>query len=297
MGSMKPKLNISFSGGRTSGYMLKHCLEKFSTSHDITITFCNTGCEHEETLVFVDKCDRLIANGKVIWLEAVINPENGVGVSHKIVDYFTASRKGEPFEAAIRKYGIPNSVNPHCTARLKTDVMRSYLKSIGWVRGKKINYTTAIGIRADEMDRVSESKGKECWIYPLVDAGVRKENIVAWWRKQPFDLMIPGEHYGNCLWCWKKSDRKLATLAIEDPSVFTFPRLMEARYGNHMADCAAGDGHGNRMFFRKYKVTSDFKAIASTQGFVPFTDKYASFDEELDVGSACGESCEIGADQ
>ena len=98
----KPKLAISFSGGRTSAVMTKLCVEKFSDTHDIAITFANTGCEHENTLKFVDQCDKHFGWG-VVWVEAVINQEKGIGPKHRIVDYETASRYGEPFEDAIKK--------------------------------------------------------------------------------------------------------------------------------------------------------------------------------------------------
>ena len=66
---MKPKLAISFSGGRTSAVMTKLCVEKFKDTHDIAIIFANTGCEHENTLDFVNKCDKHFGWG-VVWIEA-----------------------------------------------------------------------------------------------------------------------------------------------------------------------------------------------------------------------------------
>jgi len=39
----KPRLAISFSGGRTSAVMTKLCVDKFSNTHDIEITFAHTG--------------------------------------------------------------------------------------------------------------------------------------------------------------------------------------------------------------------------------------------------------------
>ena len=88
------RLAISFSGGRSSAVMTKILLEKLADSHEIIVTFANTGCEHEATLQFVRDCD-MIWNFKTVWLEAVIGPE-GVGPRAKVVTFETASRNGDP---------------------------------------------------------------------------------------------------------------------------------------------------------------------------------------------------------
>ena len=293
----RPKLAISFSGGKTSGYMTDKLLKERSDTHEIIVTFANTGCEHPATLDFVDACDRHWGN-VVVWLEAEVDPAKGKGIRHREVDYLSASRDGRPFRDYIAKYGIPNQINPTCTTKLKQLVMESYLRTRGFVRGKHtMNYDTAIGIRADEMDRVVASHKEQRLIYPLCDAGVRKADVLAFWRSMPFDLRLPGEHYGNCTWCWKKSNRKLLTLAMEAPEMLDFPAQMEREFGTFKADLKAGH-NGRRYFFRGYKTTDDLKAIAAAGGFTPFVDAAnLPFDEELDVGSGCGESCEIGADR
>ena len=47
---------ISFSGGRTSGYMLKHILDTHGgrLPEDLSVVFANTGMERPETLDFID---------------------------------------------------------------------------------------------------------------------------------------------------------------------------------------------------------------------------------------------------
>lgn len=290
----RPKQSISFSGGRTSAMMTALELTAKSITHEIVVTFANTGCEHPATLDFVHQCDVQLGF-PTVWLEAVVDPAHGKGIRHKVVTYETASRDGEPFRAYIAKYGIPNLISPTCTTKLKTLVMESYLKTRGFRRGKKRNYLTAIGIRADEMDRVSVNREKEGFVYPLCDAGVTKQDVLDYWRSQPFDLQLPGEHYGNCTWCWKKSLRKLMTLASEQPAVFDFPAEMERLYGTHKGDAKAGH-NGRRYFYRDYKSVQDIRDLAA-QPFERFVDtNRPEFDPELDVGSACGESCEIGAD-
>lgn len=293
---MPSDLSISFSGGRTSGYMLKLLMETQSHRNPV-ITFANTGCESEETLRFVDQCDREFTGGKVVWLEAKIDPRPGVGIRHNVVTYETASRKGEPFEAYIAKHGIPNPINPACTNHLKEEVMCSYLKTLGMVRGKKLNYDTAIGIRSDEADRVSERANEHRFIYPLVSAGVTKGQVISFWKRMPFDLQIKNEAYGNCTWCWKKSMRKLLTLAKHNPEVFDFPLRMEAKYGDYMVHDKANKD-GKRVFFRGYKSAADIIQMGKE---FPYHKEFYDirqttlWDDDLDVGGGCGSSCEIGA--
>jgi len=295
---MKPKLAISFSGGRTSAVMTKLCVEKFSETHDIAITFANTGCEHENTLKFVDQCDKHFG-WNVVWVEAVVNPEKGKGIRHKVVNFDTASRNGEVFEDYVAKYGLPGPTHPQCTSRLKEEVMYDHRRSMGWKKG---SYWTAIGIRADEMDRMSESRIEKQFVYPLVDAGWTKEDVKRECASWTFDLDLKGEHYGNCTWCFKKSLRKLLTLALDDESLFDFPRMLESKY--QLVRDGDYEREGDHKIFRKHMSTVDIVEMARSKDFEPYVDvdqldfgfSQPSYDVFLDTGSACGESCEIGAD-
>ena len=293
---LKERIAISFSGGKTSAYMTKMILDYFRANEpdrQIDVVFANTGQEHEETLKFVERCDREFGFG-VTWIEAVVNPERGKGIRHKVVNFDTASRNGEPFEAVISKYGIPNPAFKQCNSRLKTEPMDDYRKSLGWKKG---TYSTAVGIRADEMDRVSNNgMTKHGLFYPCVDAGVTKDDVRHWWATQPFNLNIP-EHWGNCKTCWKKSHRKLLTIARSNPEFFDFFDRMEREYPLAGGKRRDGESPRPRVFFRKDRSTQDILREAAEGNFTPFEDdKFIPFDDELDVGGSCGESCEIGAD-
>lgn len=284
------RLNISFSGGQTSAYMTKWLLDNKKDDYDeIVITFANTGQENEETLEFIKRCDDEWNLG-VVWLEAVVNPELGKGTKHKIVNFETASRNGEPFEDYIKKHGIPNMSRPKCTGELKLSPMRSYLRSIGWKKG---TYNTAIGIRIDEMDRVSSKMKQERIIYPLIEyTKATKEMIELWWNKQPFGLDLL-EHQGNCKWCWKKSKRKLLTLAADTPEIFDFPARMERLYG--LNGPGITEDSEPRVFFRGNTSTLQLLEM-SKQPFERWTPKKINhdlFDYEMDSAGACSESCEV----
>ena len=89
---------ISFSGGRTSAYMLWKVLEanEGKLPLDAIVCFANTGKEEEATLKFVHDCS-INWDVPIVWLEY-----RDAEVKFAVVDYKTASRNGEPFEALIR---------------------------------------------------------------------------------------------------------------------------------------------------------------------------------------------------
>lgn len=284
------RLVISFSGGETSAFMAQWLLKHKAQDYDEVVTlFANTGQEHPATLDFVERCDREFGLD-VVWLEAVVN-EGRVACTHRVVDYESADREGRVFEAVIAKYGIPNKAYPHCTRELKLHPMRSYLRSIGWTR-----YESAVGIRYDEIDRMQDVHGI---IYPLIaPVPMTKPEINRWWRDRPWRLPIKG-YEGNCRWCWKKSDRKLLTLARETPEVFDFPRRMEANCGlaGHNIDGT------KRVFFRENKAVEDIFDLAASQALSAVDDSqlyevqtrmfdYMATVPALDEAGSCAESCE-----
>jgi len=291
----KPRLAISFSGGRSSAVMLWLCLRKYAETHDILITFANTGCEDDRTLEFVDAVDRHLAGGRVVWIEGVTNGK-GVGPTAKVVDYETASRNGEPFEAAIQKHGVFCKTHPQCTSRLKEEPMISYRRSVGWGPG---SYDTAIGIRADEIDRCSSKAKEKRFIYPLVEHGLTKRDVNKYMAQFEWDLKLPNDAWGNCVWCWKKSKRKLMTVAKAEPERFDFPARMEQEYGH--INKGTQPPTKPRVFFRENQSAADIIHDANTQKFRLYRDDQFEqgmlFDNDLDIGSGCGESCEIGADE
>jgi len=287
------KVVISFSGGKTSAYMAMRLteelkiLQRLGIRVEILVIFANTSQEHEKTLEYVNNCDKQFSLN-VVWVEAVFNPQKGIGTTHRVVTFETAKRKGEVFEQMIEKYGLPNPQFSHCTREIKLHPMRSYFKSIGWTKG---TYQAAIGIRADEADRMSVNAVEEGIFYPLVGWGVTKADILAWDKTNPFALGLP-EHYGNCVWCWKKSLRKLATLANEAPQFLDFPERMQNKHKD------TGAGSGNRIIFRKSMTVADLKEAGKKVGFIPYSDEHVpEFDDQLDVGSGCSESCEVFADK
>ena len=292
----KIKLLVSFSGGETSAYMLWWILKNWINIYEIKIVFANTGEENEETLLFVKKCAEYF-KCEIIWVEALVNPENKKGTRHVIVNFQTASRNGQPFEDVIKKYGIPNQNAPHCNRELKLAPLRSYLKSIGWKK-----YYTAIGIRSDEFDRVNSARIKRRLLYPLIEnKPMTKPKINQWWNMQPFRLNLKG-YEGNCKTCWKKSDNKLYTIINQDKNKFNFFEEMEKKYENYLPESVLKLKHerGEQInfplrFFRKNRSVEDL--VKEAELFTKkITDDASIMDCELDLFDLieeAEESCDI----
>jgi hypothetical protein len=276
--SNKPKLLVSFSGGRTSAYMSRLLKTCYADQYEMLFIFANTGEEHENTLRFVDQCDKEFGLN-LVWVEADVQHGQRKGTGFRVVTFETASRAGEPFEQMIRKYGIPNRNFPHCTRELKLRPIYAYASSIGWKRG---SFGCAVGIRADEPKRIKKE------VYPLVHwHPVDKQDINDWWSEQSFNLELV-ERLGNCKWCWKKSDRKHFANIDDCPEIYDFPRRMEATYP-HAGPSQTGEA---KVFFRLGRSTDQlFAARLSAEGFRVLRE-----DEDIDGG--CSESCEaFGSEQ
>lgn len=282
---MKIKYIVSFSGGETSGYMAY--LMKKNHSDESVFIFANTGQEDERTLIFVDRCDKEFKLN-LVWLEADVSSERGVGTSYRVVDFDSASRNGNPFEKVIEKYGIPNQAYPHCTRELKLAPMRK------WQKENNLEFAKmCVGIRIDEIDRLSADRESARLFYPLVQRWASsKVDVKDFWAAQSFNLGL-SEHEGNCIWCWKKTDRKLLTIMAERPEVFDFPQRMELEHG-----LAGHNVDGNkRVFFRRNRSVNDLKKLLKENpNFERFKESKPFKQMELidfDISNGCSESCEV----
>ena len=220
---------ISFSGGRTSAYMLYKVLEahQMSLPSDAIVCFANTGKEDEATLEFVHDIETKW-NVPIHWIE-YRNDEIGFAK----VDYETASRDGEPFEELIQKVQfLPNSAMRICTTHLKIRPFRKYLDSIGINRPNQF-----VGIRADEMRRVvkiranPEAEGMERSL-PLATDGVTVKDVNNFWNKQEFNLELTTFNgktlAGNCDLCYLKPAAQILSLIQEKPERAVWWAKMEA---------------------------------------------------------------------
>lgn len=259
------------------------------------VVFANTGREREETLQFVDRCDKEFGFNTV-WVEALINHQNRIGTGYIITNMGDASRNGEPFENMIKKYGIPNQNAPHCSRELKKNPIKSYARSIGWK-----NYETALGIRSDEPKRLNwAAKKKDKFLYFAELFHVTKSDVNKFWLSQSFDLELKS-YEGNCDLCWKKSLRKLMTITKDKPELADWWRDMENKYSMFTPETRMKKAKPPYMFFRKNMTVDeiieegkfDFTISVDESNDVDKYKQMALFDEYLDSNDGCTESCEV----
>jgi 3'-phosphoadenosine 5'-phosphosulfate sulfotransferase (PAPS reductase)/FAD synthetase len=221
--------SISFSGGRTSAYMLWRILDANSgLPQNTKICFANTGKEAESTLRFVRECGQRW-NVPITWLEYRDDP-----AGFAVVDFTSASRNGEPFEALIRKRRyLPNPVARICTGSLKIRPMYKFLRHCSWTE-----WDQCLGIRADEPRRVARIRARghssesahEMLCLPLADAGITVQDVGAFWRKQDFDLELLSVNgrtlEGNCDLCFlKPKDQRLALIKAKPEAAHWWIRM------------------------------------------------------------------------
>jgi len=246
---------ISFSGGRTSAFMLHKVLE----AHDgdlpefAKITFANTGKEMPQTLDFVrDVGEKWGVD--IAWLERLSrksreDEKNKFTFKTKIVNYESASRNGEPFAQLIKTIEYaPNPVARYCTKLLKMDAISDYIvKECGFEKP----YIALIGIRGDEQRRAIKMNntiegGQERYL-PLYLDGVTAKDVGKFWSDNDFDLNLPNNNgvtdWGNCDLCFLKGTSKKQSIIRERPEL--------ADWWIEQEDSLKGKGKGNGSYFRK----------------------------------------------
>ncbi len=199
---------ISFSGGRTSGYMLRRVLDA-GLQPDVHVIFADTGKERRETYRFI----------------ADVITEWGVEIQ-------TVFRPGYFTQLITDRNFLPNPVMRFCTQELKIRPMRDWMLAKG-----HSHWTNVVGIRADEPRRVArmreaEQKRSERWdiALPLADAGVSEAEVMMFWMKQPFDLQLH-QHEGNCDLCFLKGPKKRQQIIRDRPDLAVWWIEQEARIG------------------------------------------------------------------
>lgn len=145
---------LLFSGGRTSGMMLRRMLDAYPNYRNEYLTiFCNTGKEMPETLDFVHEVETRWSV-PIVWVEYARKlaseipagifptPRRNANLAraaansetthwYKIVTHETASRKGEPFNELLEwMAALPNVVSRGCSMQLKIRTAMRYLLSL-----------------------------------------------------------------------------------------------------------------------------------------------------------------------
>lgn len=280
----------SVSAGYSS-VMMALKLREWFPKHNIINVMANTSKERIESLDFMNECDKHYKLN-LVWLEAEFH-EKGIGVTPKIVDYKNLKTKGEIFESGIKKLGIPNKENKWCNRDMKLEILRKYADSIF---GNN-NYSVAVGLRADEMDRVRKDYKTNNVFYPLIDRGISSKDRNKFWKDQPIQIKIPA-YKGNCDLCFAKSNRKLMTILKEEPDKMFWWDEMIKTYGSIPIDGKPSynelmeKNNGLQTFYRGYNTIEDLLKMAQ-QPFTSATDEYVYENDLFDLEEECGSGCQV----
>ncbi|RXF72100.1 phosphoadenosine phosphosulfate reductase family protein [Hansschlegelia zhihuaiae] len=259
---------VSFSGGRTSAFMLHEILRAHGGSlpDDIVVVFANTGKELPETLRFVHECATRW-NVRVRWVEWRRGKPG-----FEEVGFNSASRDGQPFADLMAwKQRTPNWTERWCTSFLKVLPMHALMRELGY--GEPGAYVETIGLRDDEGLRIirgrvrADREGRQV-AYPLARAKVTKADVLRFWAGQPFDLGLePWE--GNCDLCFATGRGVRLARLRRRPEIARWWAVEEAKYG---------------FFDRRDRVPSLMaEAHRSPDMLEPASDEF-----DVECGDGCG---------
>jgi 3'-phosphoadenosine 5'-phosphosulfate sulfotransferase (PAPS reductase)/FAD synthetase len=242
---LKEPTIISFSGGRTSAYLLYQIIQAHGGELPDYVypVFANTGKEMPQTLDFIKDCEEHWGC-KVYWMELSHIIEDGKGPTekdrkwmfkYKETDYKNCSRNGEPFEIVINHYNkLPNATNRFCTYLLKQ-------RAITWferINGLK-HPDQVLGLRYDEPRRVHNIINKDNKyqdkLCPLYTEKVTQETIKKFWDSSNFDLKLVARNghtiLGNCDMCFLKGKKQTMDIMRSRPELSDWWIEQETRTG------------------------------------------------------------------
>lgn len=289
---MKLKDNKNIFCTVSAGYssvMMAIKIREWYPDHNIVYAMANVSKEREESLEFMNKCDKYY-NLNVNWIEAKFN-KRGKGVDFNIVDYSELKRNGEIFEEGIKKLGIPCKINKWCNRDMKLVPLKKFADSVFGLN----NYSIAVGMRVDEVDRVGKAYKTNNTFYPLFDNNISTIDRNKFWANQPIKIEIPA-YKGNCDMCFEKSNRKLMTVLTEDIDKTIWWDKMIKKYSQipivKKPSYNVYAENGGMNFYRENRSIEDLVKLAE-QPFSKATDEYVYENDLFDAEGDCGSGCVV----
>lgn len=267
---------VSFSGGRTSAYLCYLMKEKFGD--EVDFIYMDTGAEHPKTYEFIREVNDCFGLN-LTCLRTDFSTPLGAGNKYKVVDINSISHDLKPFKEMISKYGVPYIGGMFCTDRMKLVPFTKYCNE----KYSKGNYETWLGIRADEPKRLKEKEGIK---YLASISDFDKQDILDFWSEMPFDLGID-EWLGNCVFCPKKSDLKLAAAQRDEPEFYhNFLSMLYSDGVRHDNKT----GHWQQMYRGKKSLE---QVVAMFDGSTGDEIKSRIRGAKMTDSGSCSESCEV----
>lgn len=199
---------VSFSGGRTSAYLVHLMEQRRAAGENVRYVFMDTGAEHPKTYDFV----RNVAKNwgvDLVCLRVVVTPELGKANSYRQISVADIGPDLQPWRDICTKYGTPYVHGAFCTRTMKIEPFDRYCKD------NFESFEKWLGIRIDEPRRLKEREG---FHYLAAISDFEKQDVLDWWAEQPFDLGL-AEHLGNCVFCIKKGINKVALATRDEPQM------------------------------------------------------------------------------
>lgn len=272
---------VSFSGGRTSAYLVVTAIEEFGADN-VDVVSMDTGAEHPMTYEFMRQFHAYILEIygiEITYLRTDFSTALGEGNKYHILKIDEIGSDLKPFQEMIKKYGVPYIGGMFCTDRMKLVPFTKHCQE-KYGRG---NYETWLGIRADEPKRLTPKKGIR---YLAEISDFEKEDVLDFWSGMPFDLDIP-EWLGNCVFCPKKSNLKLAAAQRDEPELYH--NFLEMIYGNNVRHDNK-TGHYSKMYRGKKSLE---QVIAMFDGSTGNEIKSRIRGTKATNTGSCSESCEV----
>ena len=272
---------VSFSGGRTSAYLV-HLMEEKRKEEgwDVKFIFMDTGAEHPATYQFIR--DVVASTGiELTCLRTVFNPELGKANTYQIIPLSECKPDLQPWRDMLSKYSTPyNPSGAFCTDRMK---LVPYTKYCNETFGRE-GYTTWLGIRADETKRL---KPREHVDYLASISDFDKQDVFEWWDEQPYNLGIE-DPLGNCVFCIKKGTNKIAIAERYEPEMAKeFMAVLEEPTVRVVEK-------------RKAPLLSMYRGQVSMKGVIQMFSANTTSELEANVKNmrrfdtgSCSESCEV----
>ena len=268
---------VSFSGGRTSAYLCSLIKE---LNLDADFIFMDTGAEHPLTYKFIKECNEHF-NLNLTCLRVVVNPEKRKSVGYKVVDINEIQQDLQPYYDMCKKYSTPYTHGAFCTKTMKTTPFEKYCKD----KYGKGGYNVWLGIRADEKRRLpKEAKFGYSYLADISDFD--KQDVLDFWKEMPFDLEC-SEFVGNCVFCVKKGNNKLAVAARDEPE-------MAAKFIKMIEDDSVPINYERSIKDKTimYRDNQSLRSIIASFADYSRGDILKTMRRSFDTGS-CTESCEV----
>ena len=206
---------VNFSGGKDSTAMLLLMIEKGMKIDEII--YCDTGKEFPEMYEHIKQVEKYIKR-PITKLKAT-KTFDFLMFSHKKLKGKNKGQNG---------YSWPDFKNRWCTSKLKTEIIRHYLKK--YAGEEIIEY---VGIAADEIKRI---KGKK---YPLVEWQMTERECLEYCYKKGFIWNGLYEKFSrvSCWCCPLKSLKELKVIWKEYPNLWKeLENMDEKTYRKFRAD-------------------------------------------------------------